>query len=220
MSKLRSQLNFRSRVMRAAVFVGAIGAGVLMVGPALGLRSGDPPRPRIVFDQHREVLSIETTWGMRATLWESITTKHGLCRLLQLTEGSRIPVSFNERAGAAGSCSEVPVPPQRDPIAVAIDWIRIGVDRYGVVLSGRLAPGSGAASVKLATSEGMTTLPVSRGQFLAELPATSAAETLAPNVARGLVIAYNAHGGRVATLDLHAFLTRATPASRESRHRR
>jgi len=187
-------------------------AGAMAAPPAglggrlLALLEGGPLPPGASLEQARAVAQLDTSWGRRATLWEAPTESGGRCVFLQWSAGGQAPPA--PEPNGAGQCQLGEPQPQAAPLEVSLDWSPLGQGRFGVLLSGRVAPASGIVRLALRLPAGERPLALRSRYFLAELGVASSASAL-PGPAT--LVGYAAEGSRTAQLDLERFVEMAEP---------
>lgn len=196
-------------LLSVATVVVALAATVIFVAPAAGLLRDAPGRDITLTDEV-EIVSLGTSWGQTARLWEAKTTNGGQCTLLELNDPAAPATQKLDRTRAGGSCSLGPAPAQTAPIRTGITRLRLNDGSYGVLLSGNVAAQSGITQLTLATSSRVQSLPLTRGSFLTELP-RSTNDELSPETAPGLLVGLDQAGAKLATVNLNDFLAAATP---------
>ena len=203
----------RSNVRRAAALGVALAVIAVAVSPAFGLGGrllalleGGPLLPGTSLEQAGAVAQLDTSWGRRATLWVAPTESGGRCVFLQWSAAGETPPA--PEANGAGQCELGAPQPQPGPLELSLTASPLGQGRFGVLLSGRVAPAGSIARLVLSSPAGERPLALRSGYFLAELGVAPSASAL-PGPAT--LVGYAADGSQVAQVDLERFLEMAEP---------
>ncbi|MER3409019.1 MAG: hypothetical protein C4305_09680 [Thermoleophilia bacterium] len=175
-------------------------------GHLLALLEGGPLLPGASLEQARAVAQLDTSWGRRASLWVAPTESGGRCVFLQWSVAGEAPLAPQPNGG--GECQRGEPLPQPAPLQVSLDWSPLGQGRFGVLVSGRVAPESGIARLALRLPAGERPLALRSSYFLAELGVAPSASAL-PGPAT--LVGYAADGSRIADLDLERFVASGAP---------
>jgi hypothetical protein len=172
-------------------------------GYLFGLIKGNPALPGLQADQTQQLVTIHTTSGQDATLWEGPTDKGGKCVFLQLhASGDAAPA-----ANGGSLCDLGPASAQKAPIQAFVNWIANGDGTYTVLVDGHLASQGASASLQSAT--GSQTLDANHGYFLVELSA--AAPGNVPAGGPYVLSEVNPAGKEIGRVDLQQLIAQSQP---------
>ena len=164
--------------------------------------------PPVVIETDHAVKLVETTLthplgiyrpGDRIAMWRAPTSHGNTCFFIGLADVRPTPPGGANPAGA-GTCGAATWPSQ-SPIQVGASKSLAG-DRYTVLVTGRVEPGSGIVRVELeGTTGGQVDTAFGNGAFLAELPdAPRAGKRPGPVPgAPYTAVGYDTHGNEVAS---------------------
>jgi hypothetical protein len=209
-----SVLDVGGRVLRTGCAWLGPAPGSYGSGNRWGMLGDDPDSceqtvpPPVVIDTEHAFKLVETTLthrqgiyrpGDRIAMWRASTTRGDTCFFIGLADVRPTPSDGANPAGA-GTCGSATWASQ-GPIQVSAGESLAG-DRYTVLVTGRVEPGSGIARVELESASGrVVQTAFGNDAFIAELPGAPRAGKRPGPVPGGpyTAVGYDTHGNKVAS---------------------
>jgi hypothetical protein len=184
----------------AVVATPSIGAGHLIAGLFQGSDGPDS-------SQAHALVSTPSGPNEVATLWQAPTKQGGHCDFIVLADPTAATAPPTSANGGADCYPTLAITRATDaaapPVGVTLSWSRNADASVTTLVTGATRPSSHVARIELKSAAGVVSVPFAHGHYLASLPGSAAVGQLPTAGGPISMIAYDAKGAIVVTLDLN-----------------
>lgn len=198
-------MTLRGSSRRRLVFAAAGGAAfaAALVAPALGVLGGSGSAPVIGKGEARQVGTAVRADGRIVRLYEAPATNRGRCVVIHIG-------AIQSRGLGNGGvvCQRGGAQQQTQPIVAFVNWALEG-GSYAVTVAGRVTPN--IQRLELVRGGAPEPLTLRDGYFVAALANVVASGAVSDTDVSHALVAYDAVGNQVSTLDLQQMVDQASP---------